>query len=297
FTAFYYAFTKGHLEIMQILCEHGADLNNTTSTKINLLQHLYENPINVDYKKSELLRFQVAKFLVQLGINLNHVNRSGDNILQTIVESIEENMSRNSDDPYVQILNILLSKSICINAQNNLGETVLHKAAKIGDISIIKYLIENGAEMIKDNEGNTPFHSAYLHGNLVVAKILQEKMKMNWNDTNLKGQTYLHLAIMSFGVFSQIQVNQKVKFLLENKIIINLRDDKGNTALHYSVMYCCFRTTKLLLKHGANPNMVNNNGIDINALDSYGNTALNLFLKLENHKDDDIEIIELLVKN
>ncbi len=51
----------------------------------------------------------------------------------------------------------LLKLRIPVNHQNNCGETALHRAAREGAVSLIKLLLDSGADIaIQDNEGNTP---------------------------------------------------------------------------------------------------------------------------------------------
>lgn len=53
---------------------------------------------------------------------------------------------------------------------------MLHNAASEKRLSIVRYLVENGAKVNdRDNEGNTPLHKAASKGNLGNVKYLIQK--------------------------------------------------------------------------------------------------------------------------
>ena len=62
-----------------------------------------------------------------------------------------------------------------INKSDNYGWTPLNSATNIGQLEIIKLLIENGADIHKaDNDGWTPLYSAVDKGHLEIVKLLIE---------------------------------------------------------------------------------------------------------------------------
>jgi hypothetical protein len=80
--------------------------------------------------------------------------------------------------------------------------------------------------------------------------------------------------------------NKIYDLILKNKVNINFKDKKGNTALMYvcsnSSSYNTFKIIKLLINFGANVNLQNNNG----------NTALMFAVRTEL-----FEIVQLLIKS
>ena len=153
---------------------------------------------------------------------------------------------------YDKSLDLLLSKhGIEINAKNNSGETALHYAAKYGNFSKARKLIEKGINInAKDNSGKTVLHYATIY-------FLSSKIKRK-NNKNTKPDSYYNDII-------------KILELVLNKddIDINAKDNSGKTVLHYAVEYDSISlTNKLIAK-----------GIDIDAKDNSGDTALHYAAK------------------
>jgi ankyrin repeat protein len=59
-----------------------------------------------------------------------------------------------------------------LNAKDNEGTTALHKAAFIGDIAVMKILIDGGADVNAVDEGATPLHKAAFNGKIDVLNVL-----------------------------------------------------------------------------------------------------------------------------
>lgn len=72
--------------------------------------------------------------------------------------------------------------------------TSLHEAAKYGDLEVVEYLVEKGANVNeKDDDGYTPLHVAAKKGYLEIVEYLVEKgAKINEKDKSAK--TPLQLA-------------------------------------------------------------------------------------------------------
>ncbi len=61
---------------------------------------------------------------------------------------------------HLDVVKLLLKNNSKIDAKNNDGQTALHLAAS-GKLTIVKYLLKNGAQQIKDKYGNTISDLAY----------------------------------------------------------------------------------------------------------------------------------------
>ena len=242
----------------------------------------------------------------------------------------------------------LLDKGADINITNLKGEAPLHLAAALGNVNLIELLLSNGADInLKTNEGITPLVTAIRKRNVQAAKVFifsgADKFAVSANNISAmdyikaeglddllvfykegfpkldaKGNTPLHHAIYQNGVSTVRDILNK------DRTFIDVRNKKGLTPLLIAISNLNYGITDLLLKFGANPNLVREdnrtsplhtaalNGIswlgeilleykaNINALDNEGATPLILaarghhreFIALLLRRGADINIVD-----
>ena len=82
-----------------------------------------------------------------------------------------------------------------INCKTNKGQTPLHYASFVGNIKLIKILIQNGADFLtKTNNGFNVLHLATMGNKITSFFYFIEKYKININSKDIKDNTSLHLA-------------------------------------------------------------------------------------------------------
>lgn len=136
-------------------------------------------------------------------------------------------------------------QNLCIdvNETNSVGITLIHAAAQIGDVFLMKFLIDQGATVncrtIDDKQ--TPLHAATLSKNTEATKLILSLIAeelLNAQDTN--GNTALHLAVKSGGA-------KMVECLLEHEPLLELKNYRQQTAMGIAEENLYFNIGKLLV--------------------------------------------------
>jgi len=145
----------------------------------------------------------------------------------------------------------LLKQGADVNAAEPDGMTALHWAADHGDAELAAMLLYAGANpnaMTRIGE-YTPLHVASRDGNAAVIKMLLEKGAEPDVKTTNSGVTPLHLAAASGNV-------EAVTALLDKKVDVNAKENEwGQTPLTFAAAQNRPDVIKVLIKHGANPNI------------------------------------------
>ncbi|KAK2497434.1 hypothetical protein MC885_007075 [Smutsia gigantea] len=115
-------------------------------------------------------------------------------------------------------------KTAGINKRNARGKSQLHLSARKGNLSLVKALIESGANVnLKDNAGWTPLHEASSEGsNDIIVELL--KAGANVNCKNLDGILPLHDAVVNNHL-------KAAEILLQHGANPNQKDQRKKTAL------------------------------------------------------------------
>ena len=120
---------------------------------------------------------------------------------------------------------VLRGTNIDVNLKDTVGRSPLHIAAERGDIDVVTFLIENGADVnVTDFNGNTPLiFIINKTGNLeTTERLLQKGAAVNTQ--NRTGETALMYA--AWRGHADI-----VRLLLDNRADATLKNGQGNTAL------------------------------------------------------------------
>jgi ankyrin repeat protein len=148
-----------------------------------------------------------------------------------------------------------LNKGVDINAKNKdeNGETPLHTATLYGHRRVVEFLIESGAIVdSRDNDGRTALHDAGWGSETEVVNILiRHGADVNAQDNF--GDTSLHRAVHKGR-------KKTVQNLLKHGVDVNLRDKNNQPPLFGAVWWGYKDVTELLLKNGAEVNFVDKKG-------------------------------------
>jgi len=161
------------------------------------------------------------------------------------------------DEPNLNLVSdlIALGSNIDSHDEEDDGKTPLHMTIENGQIEITKMLIDAGADLnVQDEYGITPIHWAVLHGDEDVLRMLIE-LKADLNKPDIEGNTPLNAAVTQ-------GEETLVKLLLDAGADVNNLGSWG--PLFFAAWDYNPELTKLLLHHGADPNLP----------DSFGETPL-----------------------
>ncbi|PIL35631.1 transporter [Ganoderma sinense ZZ0214-1] len=154
-----------------------------------------------------------------------------------------------------------------VEAVDDDGRTPLHWAASSGSVDIVRYLIDEKADVnLGDSGGWTPLHIASSGGfDVVVRELLGAGAEVN--RTNDKGITPLHYAASK----SRVEIG---KLLIARGADINARDRANQTPLHRAATTGSTGFISLLLKPPEGSPKTR-----LNPADRVGNTPLHLAME------------------
>lgn len=177
-----------------------------------------------------------------------------------------------------------------VNAIDSKGNSALHYAVAKGNMDMIHLLLDKGINVSPKNnkDGQTALHWAISNANLEAVRVLLEKGRADVLDGDARGYNAIHTAAMNghlnllhyLVIYYQKQARKEedshsrafcgplsskgteISPLVQS--VIDLRDAKGHTALHWASYRGHLQIAMYLMRQGA----------DINAQDSLGNTPL-----------------------
>ncbi|KAM0946495.1 putative ankyrin repeat-containing domain, PGG domain, ankyrin repeat-containing domain superfamily [Dioscorea sansibarensis] len=171
------------------------------------------------------------------------------------------------------VIKELLSSFPPLAMTTNIGNsTALDTAAAQGHIDVVNLLLGTDASLAKiaRNNGKTVLHSAARMGHVEVVKTLLSKDPGLGMRTDKKGQAAIHMAVKGNNVEMIMELLKP-----DPSLVINLQDNKGNTPLHIATRKGRPEVLRALLSV---------EGIDVNAVNRTGETALGIAERISNEE-------------
>ncbi|UXI16987.1 cytochrome c oxidase assembly factor 4 [Sarcoptes scabiei] len=244
-TALQAASQNGHVEVIQILLKHNAnieiedkdgdravhhasfgdepnviDVLAKANADLNARNKRRQTPLHIAVNKGHV---QVVRKLLELGCHSSLQDCEGDTPLHDAI-------SKKRDD----ILKLLLDYNADITLTNNNGFNALHHAALRGNPSATRILLDKLPRSWiideKKDDGYTALHLSALNNHTQVAELLIRIGKANMDLQNINLQTPLHLAV-------ERQHTEVVKLLVKNGCNLNIPDKDGDTPLHEALRH------------------------------------------------------------
>ncbi|KXH50672.1 hypothetical protein CSIM01_01521 [Colletotrichum simmondsii] len=279
-----WAAQEGQDYIISRLAKRGVSLNDADSEGLIALNWA------VKYKR-EMTVWQ----LIKGGADVNKPDKKGNRPLHLAVHNTSGDQDRSS----LNIVWILLQNKAEIDARNKHGMTPLHLAAASGTASTVWLLLENGASPTQvDTNDHNALYKAVTGFHLKCCQILIQKAGHLVNSKDLSWRTPLHDAASGGSL-------PIVDMLLRHDAHIDAQTRQGQTPLYLSILQDHPSVAELLVKKGANLQILNtnkrwtalhlaawtgslliaemliSNGADVEAQDRQGYTAQHLALQAE----------------
>lgn len=214
-----------HKEMVELLIENGADVNNRDSD--------YDTPL---IKASQTGNAGIIKALIKGGADVNAADMSGKTALHHLIISGD-----------METIAMLIDGGANVNAADNDGSTpIFGVPMSDGHRKIGEYLISKGAEInIKDGEGTSLLQHTAIMGTGEMLETLKNK------------------GVRIMDVFDAVimgNVESAAKFIDENPTLLNSGNPAGFTPLHFAAMTGNKPMLDMLLKKGADVYSLTKNG-------------------------------------
>lgn len=220
-TSLHYAAHHGHLKVVKLLVEEGADIRAVSEDG--------KKPI---HSAASNAHKNIVLLFVQQGLSINDPDT---NLIWTPLHYAAH--SGNLD--FVQSL---LAEGANFNAVDADNAKPLHIAAERGYQRVIELLIKQGMNVNDLGQDNwTPLHYAARHGHLKTVRFLVEEKGANINAVDLNSKTPLHIA-------AENGHKDVVKFFLDKGISVNTVGADNWTPLHYAASNGHLETVKFLVE-------------------------------------------------
>lgn len=319
-TLLHFAATSGNLDAVKLCLKYKIDVNDRETGGNSPLHNaarfqrdlavrfLVEKGADIGVKgnsgftplheSASLGSFKTLKYLVLKGADLNVVNDYGYTPLEStsngkkiafLIQNgamIRKNdmlgalFSEAAESGNLRVMQKLLNTGANVNSKGLESNTALHRAAALGDISLVKFLIEHKAEPNLYNRFNKSpldisknfkvFSLIYNYGGKLNSFENLDKF-IDWSISEGDLEIYKYLLICktkslpnrysSFDLLAATVQGGKpafTEYLISKGANLKTRDSRGNTLLHVAALCINDEPFKFLLSKGMDINSVNN---------------------------------------
>jgi ankyrin repeat protein len=258
-TALHLACRRGHVEVVYVLLDSGADAEALDKHKSSPL-----------HEASQGGHAELVRILLDRGVDTKSKNYAGHPpvflalmgghvpVVKVFIEFGVDIGIKGMDEwtPLHRALfegNIEVTRGLLERGADLTGQDLLRVAFLGGHAGVIQVFIEHGVDLtIKLTNGATVLHTTSTGGHVeMVRTLLEHGLDPTTQDNN--GLTSLHMASWAGHVDVAL-------LLLERGANVTAQDNDGWTPLHCASGRGQAEVVRLLLEHGANATAQNNNG-------------------------------------
>ncbi|KAI5783775.1 ankyrin repeat-containing domain protein, partial [Pyronema domesticum] len=153
------------------------------------------------------------------------------------------------------LVELLLDVGASVEARNSHRYTPLMPAVSLGDLDIVRLLVDKGPHAIdsKDKSGRTALSRVCEEGYLEMAQVLLEH-GADIESRDMDDRTALLYA-------TKMGPKAIVQLLLDEGADLEAKDNTGRTPLSWALAWNSFENAILLMESGADPESRDNNGL------------------------------------
>ena len=237
--------SNGHAEVLRQLVGLGIPINITDADGMTPLHYACQQ-----------FNTRAAELLITQGADVDIRNNNGITPLHYLC----------TKEGNVEIYEKLISRDR-VNILNNAGESLLLCAVNKNFMKIVKYLINNGADVdLGDLNGYNPLHHSCSIGNKRMVLYLVKQGKAYLNARDINGMSPF-LYAMKGGHFAI------AKWLSSLGVSVHARDNNGNNALHFAAT----------LGYRSHIMWILSCGVDLGSRNYDGLSAYHLAAKMSHH--------------
>jgi len=200
----WFATKKHNIKVIELLVQHGADVNKYDIDKVTALNMLAQDKSN--------FKLDTANCLISSGANIGARDNHGNTPLLNAL------FSNN-----FEFVELLINKGADLLVTNKDGYTVLHAAVEAGILKAIDLFLDRHIDVhAKTTEGKTPLHLTNTQKDQMemIAALLAAGANVNAVDNN--GETILHYAARYKNYFI-------AAYLVDYGAQLDLQNKKGKT--------------------------------------------------------------------